>query len=293
MDEGTPGTGRDFESPGDNDTVVVRILPDTAPPRGRVLNAYVPQAEEPAPKTAQLPMPEQAVPRNEPVQVAPGRSGPSTCAVLGVTFGLLALACMVLAYAAFRDGVSGLGRLGGLVPGINFQLQRTPTVVVDTNQPTVVDRVRALSKLESIHYQVEKVISGTSDTGSVLPPPLAGDRILLVAHGEVVAGVDLSKLKQEDVVQTEDAVTMTLPAPEILYSKLDNDRTHVYDRETGFFSKPDPNLESQVRATAEREIMRAAQEDGILDQAKVNAQATLRTLLYGLGFKRVEFKEGP
>jgi hypothetical protein len=198
---------------------------------------------------------------------------------------------LLLVFATLRDGLSGLQKLTGIVPSFDLHLLSTPTVTIDTSRPSVVERVQALSKLETVHYQIEKVISGTSS--GPLPEPLTGDKILLVAHGEVVAGIDLSKVKPQDVEETGTAVTLTLPAPEILLSKLDNDKTHVYDRQTGIFSKPDPDLESKLRSTAEREIVQAAQEDGILSQATSNAEQTLRTLLEGLGYKDIEFKEQP
>jgi hypothetical protein len=136
---------------------------------------------------------------------------------------------------------------------------------------------------------MEKVISGSS--AGPLPDFLTSDRILLVAHGEVVGGVDFSKLASRDIEVDGGSVTITLPRPEVLYSKLDNNRTYVYDRQTGLFSKPDPNLESQLRAEAEEQIMQAAIEDGILVKASDNAQETLRTLLEGLGYEEVQFEE--
>ena len=216
--------------------------------------------------------PEQSTTHYEPdrPQTVVVKRGPSTCAVFGIIGGLLILSCMVLAFATLRDGLSGFGRLGGLVPSFDLHLVTTPTVTIDTSRPSVVERVQSLSKLETVHYQIEKVISGTSS--GPLPAPLTGDKILLVAHGEVVGGVDLSKVTPADVDEVGTAVTLTLPAAEILYSKLDNDKTYVYDRQTGFFNKPNPNLESQVRATAEQQIVQAAQEDGIFKQAETNAQ---------------------
>ena len=88
-------------------------------------------------------------------------------------------------------------------------------------------------------------------------------------------------------------MTIKLPKSEVLQSKLDNDKTYVYDRQTGLFSKPDPNLESQIRQAAEEEIVKAATEDGILVKARENAQQTLRTLLKGLGYENVQFEEAP
>lgn len=277
----------------------MRILPDDSPSQGtaeRGFSAYAPQI--PAEST-QRGTTRQLDREAAPVAPSPLPAGPpaaqrsrfSTCSVVAVTVGLLALTCMLLAYATLREGVGGLGNLRGLIPSINFGLVTTPTVTIDTSRPSVVEQVKALSKLETVHYQVEKVITGAS-TGP-LPAPLTGDKILLVAHGEVVGGIDLDKLNAEDVVEAGSAVTLSLPAPEILYSKLDNDKTYVYDRQTGIFSKPDPNLESQMRSAAEKAIVQSAQEDGILQEARTNAEQTLRTLLTGLGYKDVNFKEAP
>jgi len=185
--------------------------------------------------------------------------------------------------------MDGLSKLAGLVPSIN--ILTTPTVTIDTSRPTVVDQVRALSKLETIHYQLEKVVSGKSS--GPLPDFLTSDKILLVAHGEVVGGVDLGKIVDDDITVMSDTVTIRMPKPEILYSKLDNDKTYVYDRQTGVFSRPDPNLETQIRQAAEKDILDTALEDGILDKAETNAQDVIRTLLNGLGYKEVHFTQGP
>jgi hypothetical protein len=210
---------------------------------------------------------------------------------VAATFSILALACAVLAFGTLQGGLSKLSGLNPFSGLSGFSIVTTPTVTIDTSRPAVLDRVRALARLETVHYQLEKVVSGKSS--GPLPDFLTSDRILLVAHGEVVGGVDLSKLRPEDVAVISDSVTIRLPQPEILYSKLDNDKTYVYDRQTGVFTKPDPNLESQLRQAAEQQIVLAAQEDGILDRARDNAQQVLRTLVTGLGYKHVQFKEEP
>ncbi|MEO8289280.1 MAG: DUF4230 domain-containing protein [Chloroflexota bacterium] len=215
--------------------------------------------------------------------------GPSACAIIAATVGLLMVACALLAFATVRSGMDGFGRLAGIIP--SFGLVTTPTVTIDTTRPTVIDQVRALSKLETIHYQLEKVVTGKS-TGP-LPDFLTSDKILLVAHGEVVAGVDLSKLTAADITVMSDTVTIRMPRAEVLYSKLDNSKTYVYDRQTGVFSSPDPNLETQIRQAAEQEILNTALEDGILDKASKNAEEVLRTLLSGLGYEEVRFTQSP
>src|SRR5690606_27999187 len=148
-----------------------------------------------------------------------------------------------------------------------------------------------LSRLETAQYTVEKVI--TAEVGQGIFGRLFGDRLLFVAHGEVIAGVDLSKLQANDIqISPDGRVTMILPAAEIFVAALDNDQSYVYDRDTGLLTRGDVNLETQARQVAETEIERAALEDGILDLAQSNAEAFLRSLLLSFGFEEVTFVRG-
>ena len=156
------------------------------------------------------------------------------------------------------------------------------------NQPTVVRQIQQLQRLETVRYTMDKIISGERDS-AYLPRFLVSDRLLLVVHGEVIGGVDLTKLRPGDVSVRGRTVTVHLPSPEILVTRVDNAKTRVYSRDTGLFSSPDPNLESEVRQEAERQLQQAAEQDGILKTAQDNARSALITILKGLGFERVEF----
>jgi hypothetical protein len=155
----------------------------------------------------------------------------------------------------------------------------TPTVVVDP--VTIVRQVRSLSRLETIQYSVEKVITAESGQGPF--GFLFGDRLLLVAHGEVIAGVDLSKLAPDDLRVENNVLYVLLPEPEIFIATLDNDKTYVYDRETGILTRRDINLESTARKAAEQAISESALEDDILNLARVNAENYLHRLFIDIG----------
>ena len=118
---------------------------------------------------------------------------------------------------------------------------------------------------------------------------LFGDRLLFVAHGYVIAGIDMQKIKPEDLWLTGNVLNVRLPAAEVLVATLDNDKSYVYDRETGLFSKGDSNLETQARQVAEQEILNAAIQDGILATASTNAQTYLRWFFETLGYKQINF----
>jgi hypothetical protein len=168
-------------------------------------------------------------------------------------------------------------------------LFRGGTTVINVNQPTVVRQIQQLQRLETVSYTMDKIISGQRDN-AYLPKFLAGDRLLLVVHGDVIAGVDLGKVQPADVSVRRRMISLRIPAAEIFTTRIDNARTKVYSRDTGLFSTPDPNLESEVREESERQLQQAALQDGVLKTADENARTTLSRMLTGLGFEQVDFR---
>lgn len=157
---------------------------------------------------------------------------------------------------------------------------------LDTSSPAVVEQIRKLSRLETVDYSIDKIVEGQRQY-ALLPNFLTGDKLLLIAHGEVIAGVDLSQLRSSDISVNGQSVTVHLPQAQILSARLDNQRTRVYSRDTGLLATADPALESTVRQAAEQQITQAAITDGILNKARQNAQTSVTALLYGLGFHSV------
>jgi hypothetical protein len=201
---------------------------------------------------------------------------------------LLALLLGAAALAVFlRKANDGLpGRLATLISG------RPSTEQISV--PFVVERVQRLNRLETVVYSLDAVVEGETPSpilSSVLPDSLATDKLLLIVHGNAVAGIDLAKLKPEEVrIDPSDphSIHMNLPASELFSVTLDNEHTKVYSRTTGLLVPTDPNLESNTRAKAQKQLQAAALSDGILDAARRNARATVTTLLQSLGFQRVD-----
>ncbi len=164
-------------------------------------------------------------------------------------------------------------------------LHPTPTIIPDP--VTIINQVQALARLETIRYTVEKVI--TAETNQGVLAPLFGDRLLFVAHGYVIAGIDMSKIKPEDLWLTGTVLNVRLPDAEVLVSTLDNGKSYVYDRQTGLLANVDPNLETQARLVAEQQITKSALDDGILDQAMANAETYLHWFFETLGYKQINF----
>jgi hypothetical protein len=163
------------------------------------------------------------------------------------------------------------------------------TLSIDVSQPTVVDRIQRLQRLETVVYTMDKLVTGAKEN-PVLPDFLAGDRLLMMVHGEVVAGIDFSNLKPGDVRVEGKQVQLHLPAAEVFSARIDSAKTRVYSRQTGLLVSTDPNLETQVRQQAERQLRESALADGILRTAQQNAASTIGSLLQGLGFEKIDFE---
>jgi hypothetical protein len=205
-------------------------------------------------------------------------SGTLLAILLSLVLGAVALAVFI------RHATTGImARVATTITG------RTTTF--DTSVPAVIQRIQRLNRLETVVYSIDTVVEG-SKSSAVLPDLLAGDRILLVVHGQSIAGIDLAKLKPEDVRITDkdggQSIHVTLPPSQLFLTSIDNQHTRVYVRSTGLLVPADPNLETDTRAKAEQQLQQSALADGILDTASKNARATITTLLYGLGFKQVD-----
>lgn len=180
---------------------------------------------------------------------------------------------------------------GGILVGAigvgAFVLNTSPKGRVDLSRPAVVQHMRELGRLETAAVSVEKIVEARTGSSDGWYAKLFGDKLLLVAHGDAVAGVDLEMLDEDAVKVSGQKVTVKLPAPILFWVRLNNSETTVYDRSTGIFSRPDKDLEADARVAAEGSIKTAACEAGILDRAGASAERQIKALLSALGFTEV------
>src|SRR6202167_2796460 len=201
--------------------------------------------------------------------------------IIGLFLGVLSIGSVGWLVLSRNSGRTLLSHLWSAVTG--------RTLSIDVSQPTVVDPIQRLQRLETVVYTMDKIVSGAKEN-PILPNFLAGDRLLMLVHGEVVAGIDFSNLKPGDVKVNSKEIHLHLPAPQVFSTRIDSAKTRVYSRETGLLVPTDPNLETQVRQEAARQLLEAAMADGILRTAQQNAATTITSLLQGLGFDKIEFE---
>lgn len=189
-----------------------------------------------------------------------------------------ALLCVLIGWAC----------LSALPGGFPDWSRLQPRVLLRASQPTLVREIRALTRLETAAATMQQVVEGESAV-PLLPAWLAGDRILFVASGEAIAGVDLTRLRPDDVREIEGRVHVRLPEPTLFTVHLDEANCHVYDRTVGWLTRPDPHLESRVRQRAIEKLTAAARDSDLLPTARENAHKTIATLVRTLGAGEVVF----
>lgn len=159
-----------------------------------------------------------------------------------------------------------------------------------TTGPVVVEGIQELDQLATVRW-TESVVVTRESGGTQIERFLTGERVLLVATGDVEAGVDLAQLGDDDVRVDGDSVTIRLPEPRILSTSLDEEQSRVYDRDFGILNlHPDDALAEEARAVAVERIEEAARDEDIIAQARQNAESSIRAFVTSLGFGEVQFE---
>lgn len=205
--------------------------------------------------------------------------------VLYLSLAFVAVALIVVFFLS-RTSADITSLFQGVAPSMQAMLS-TPTTTLRTDSAAVIRRVQQLNRLETTSFTIEKVIEAGVE-GNPFYNLLYQDKLLLIAHGTVVAGIDLSQLTEKDISISADgkSLTIMLPPAQILSSSLDNAKTRVYQRDRALFAE-NKDLETQARIAAENQILMAACEDGILQKATNEATTAMTQLLTLADFESV------
>ncbi|MFD2163574.1 DUF4230 domain-containing protein [Paradesertivirga mongoliensis] len=152
----------------------------------------------------------------------------------------------------------------------------------EINEDVMIEKITNMGKLELVKYSMKDVIE-KKVTRTLLPDK----RILFVATGEVVGCIDLTKVAKEDIVSANDSVTVFLPNPEICYTKLDHQRSKVYEL-SGVWSPSDrQEMIEGIYKLAEQRLLQNAKEMNVLGKTKENALTIFKPILENISGKKV------
>ncbi|MCC6443209.1 MAG: DUF4230 domain-containing protein [Armatimonadetes bacterium] len=195
-----------------------------------------------------------------------------------------AMACLVLLLGLLK--APGVWQAASLM----WKHLAAHVTTVSAPSPVIIERLQALNRLETARQVTRHVVEAKSES-LPLPAFLTGDKLLMLAQAEVVAGVDLSGLSAKDVAVSGSAVVVQLPAPQFLSIAIDDTHSQVYNRQRGWLVfRPDPDLERQARLKARLDARQSALENGVLKTARTHAEENIRSLLLMLGFQKIDLR---
>ena len=189
--------------------------------------------------------------------------------------------------------VIGLACIGAFAYSVGQVTSVVPTAPTNTPLPPPVVSIQSIksqAELSTVEYStLTEVYNETPPEGFIDELFDNRERLLMLVYGDVNAGFDLSKLEEDNLWADGTSVRLILPAPEILNSTIDFDRTHVvfYDNEL-IFDNNNPNLQGEALKQAQDAIKKAALQDGVLDKANEYGKLHFENFLYSLGFTDVE-----
>ena len=208
--------------------------------------------------------------------------------LLLVTGGGITLTVLLSAIGIWQTGnrfFAGISSLFNAPPS-------TPQVSVPT---LVINQVRGASELTTAVFTMEAVVP-TSQERKLGEVAIATTKLLYIAQGEVKAGIDLSDLSIKDVEVEDNTIQIQLPPPQILDSKIDVERSRVYDYDRGFLNLG-PDVAPQLQTLAQRQtlqkIINTACTKGILEEANERAELAVTKLLTTAGYQKVEVETQP
>jgi hypothetical protein len=205
----------------------------------------------------------------------------------------LIVAILAIAAGAYLglNIVRGAENVTNPVRDLIRQLVLEATPVILPNPVVIVEEINSLARLETTSYSFQDILQ--IERNRELLFGIFGEEILFVAFGNVIAGVDLSKMGPEDLqVVSPTRAIVRLPEAEIFLTDLDNERSYVANRDIGLLTKGDPDLETKIRQEAEARMLEAALSHGILERANNEARNFMTAFLGQLGFSEVEFVAG-
>ncbi len=153
--------------------------------------------------------------------------------------------------------------------------------------PIMVGQIIKQYKMETAEVTSSKIVEG--ETSSILP--FSKDKLTYQVVVTMTAGIDMSTVKDSDVIVSGKLVTIKLPAPQVLRVERDGKVIAQNSEVFAAFSK-NPNLQDMMEDEGQKQIVKTVLEQGkLMQEARQNAEDNLRNLFLQGGYTEVKFIE--
>lgn len=170
-----------------------------------------------------------------------------------------------------------------LLVGVLFKQYSEPAEnKIEVTSDVVLEKMEMLGKLELTKFTIKDVLEK-----KIIKPYWFDEKVLFIAVGEAAGCIDLTKVQEGDIIINEETIAIDLPAPEICYSKLNHERSKVYDISGDYFKLNTQENIEEVYKLAEARIEQNAKELGVIEQTKNNALLIIKPLFETLSGKKI------
>lgn len=170
---------------------------------------------------------------------------------------------------------------------------RTPRI---DQTAAVVTEISKIAQFTTACFYEDKIVRKTKYRGiergllRIMPiDSVEAATIIFIAHSNVKAGYDLSRLTMDDISFEGDTLVMRLPPARILDVIVNPSDWELYHRRGSWSHEEIRELQNR----ALEEIRGEAVAGGLLQKAETSGEERLRTLLESLGFNNIRFTHSP
>lgn len=153
----------------------------------------------------------------------------------------------------------------------------------------VLEKVQTVSELNTVEMYFNEIIDfKNAKMFNDYEIPFTEKSFIFTVKAKVKAGIDLSVLKESDIVISENTVQITLPEPKITSKEILSYK--AYDEKDGLFNEV--TNEDTLKALDEftQRLEQQAKDSGIIKQAKERSVQTMEHLLMLMGFEKINVK---
>ncbi|MCF8374029.1 MAG: DUF4230 domain-containing protein [Bacteroidales bacterium] len=160
----------------------------------------------------------------------------------------------------------------------------------DDQRALVVGKIQSASKLATTEFTVDKIVHGTKTKKLAWVVKLNEARFLAYSQAKIKAGIDLNKLKAEDIKIKGKCIDIELPPVEVIIFSYPPDNFRV-DEEISDYNKllNKISLEDQEEffQDAEMDIRNNLEYMGIVETTQQHTRTLLTGLFKSLGYQEI------
>jgi hypothetical protein len=153
----------------------------------------------------------------------------------------------------------------------------------------VVSKVKSVAKLATTEFSINKTILATKDKKLLKIIPLNSAVFVAYTQATIKAGIDINKLKKENIEIDGNSISIKLPAIEVInFSypfdkyKIDNSLT-----ENEFLNEISIEEQESLYRQSEMEIRSFLKQIGVVEHTEENTRQLIENLLTRLGYTEI------